>query len=247
MSNLQYLRTHEISGFIHLLTGMRIGGGKETVEIGGIDNPVIKNPYTQYPYIPGSSLKGKLRSTMEWALNVVEPDGSVYGSDARRAYDAADPILRTFGTTHKSWTGGPTRLIVRDSSLKADWIASVLGRGLPLTEEKMEVSIDRLKGKAKDGGLRTSERVPAGAVFAMEMSFREYSLDGDEGARDRHCLNMLLQGLKLLEKDALGSSGSRGYGRIEFQQLMLNGRSIQQTFAAIDRFEQIPSFDVLQN
>lgn len=238
MSSIQYLRTHEIRGTIRVLTGLRIGGGKDTVEIGGIDNPVIKHPHTQRPYIPGSSLKGKLRSLMEWALNVVEDNGEVYGSNARKDYDARDPILRTFGTTHKGWKSGPTRLIVRDASLLEEWAKGIISNGLPLTEEKMEVTIDRLAGKAASMGPRTSERVPAGAVFGLEMSFRQYAVNGDDGEDDARCLNLLFQSFKLLEQDALGSSGSRGYGRICFEDLTLDGRPVQDRFAAITRFDQ---------
>lgn len=58
-----------ISGILECVTGTRIGGTQEKFEIGGIDNPVIKDPLTDLPYIPGSSLKGKLRHLLEWAIN----------------------------------------------------------------------------------------------------------------------------------------------------------------------------------
>jgi CRISPR-associated protein Csm3 len=89
-----------------------------------------------------------------------------------------------------------------------------------LTEEKMEVSIDRIAGKALDGGLRRTERVVAGATFEIELAFRLYDT-GDGGKRDRECLNWLVGGLGLLEQDALGGSGSRGYGRVSFEDLVV--------------------------
>ncbi|MCZ2152998.1 MAG: type III-A CRISPR-associated RAMP protein Csm3 [Bryobacterales bacterium] len=92
--SIQYLRTHHIRGTLCVLTGLRIGGGKDSVEIGGIDNPVIKHPHSQRPYIPGSSLKGKLRSLLEWACNSVEPTGAVWGSDNKGDYEPTDPMLR---------------------------------------------------------------------------------------------------------------------------------------------------------
>lgn len=245
--SIQFLRTFEITGTIRVLTGLRIGGGKDTVEIGGIDNPVIKHPHTQRPYIPGSSIKGKIRSLMEWALNVVEDNGDVYGSNSRADYDAKDPVLRTFGTTHKSWRSGPTRLIVRDAALVEDWANSIINNGLPLTEEKMEVTINRLEGKAASMGPRTSERVPAGALFGLEMSFRQFAVDGDQGAGDRRCLNLLFQGMKLLEQDALGSSGSRGYGRICFEDLSLDGKPVQELFVKINRFDNENPLDFLKD
>jgi CRISPR-associated protein Csm3 len=57
-----------ITGKIQCLTGLHIGGTEEGYEIGGMDNPVIKDKITGYPYIPGSSLKGKMRSMMEWKM-----------------------------------------------------------------------------------------------------------------------------------------------------------------------------------
>ncbi|MCP5425576.1 MAG: type III-A CRISPR-associated RAMP protein Csm3, partial [Gammaproteobacteria bacterium] len=181
------LSTHRISATLILRSGLHIGAGKDAIEIGGLDLPVVKQPFTQEPYIPGSSLKGKLRSLLEWALNQVEDDGSVWGSNKSSQYDANDPILRAFGTTHKQWSGGPTRLLVRDAYLEKAWADSIREQGLPFTEEKMEVTIDRIQGKAKDGGLRRTERVPAGARFELDMVFKVFAWNGDGGEIDRDC------------------------------------------------------------
>jgi CRISPR-associated protein Csm3 len=212
-----------IEGRIELRSGLHIGAGKETIEIGGIDNPVVKHPHTGEPYIPGSSLKGKLRFLLEWSFGKLRDDGHVWGfNDASgQTFDVNDPVLRIFGTPAKreKWQGGPTRLVVRDAPLARDWLTETLGRGLPLTEEKTEVLIDRIAGKALDGvGPRRTERVPAGAVFDLAMVFRLYDT-GDGGKQDKQCLNWLLQGLDFLEQDALGGSGSRGYGRVRFDGL----------------------------
>ncbi|RMF80839.1 MAG: type III-A CRISPR-associated RAMP protein Csm3 [Nitrospirae bacterium] len=229
----------EITGTLELRSGLHVGVGRDHIEIGGIDLPVIKDAITELPYIPGSSIKGKLRSLLEWKLGCVEDDGSVWGSRSM-ADPVADPILRIFGTTHKEWKGGPTRLICRDAVLDSAWVDDVVGRGLLLTEEKMEVSIDRLAGKARDGGLRKTERVPAGARFPFEMTYRVFSVDGDGGAKDREILNHLFTALKMLELDALGGSGSRGYGRVRVRDLELDGASIQERFDAIT-FDQTPA------
>ncbi|MEK0085284.1 type III-A CRISPR-associated RAMP protein Csm3 [Benzoatithermus flavus] len=213
-----------IEGKIKLLSGLHIGAGKDTIEIGGIDNPVVKHPHTQEPYIPGSSLKGRLRFILEWAFDCVRTDGQPWGfntGDPRQSFTPDDPILRIFGSPAKreQWGGGPTRLIVRDAFLDRGWLEDVLARGLPLTEDKTEVLIDRIAGKAHDRvGPRQTERVPAGAVFDLAMVFRLYDT-GDGGRRDRECLRWLLAGLSLLEQDALGGSGSRGYGRVTFEDL----------------------------
>ncbi len=233
----QLLTTHRITATLGLRSGLHIGASKDAIEIGGLDLPVVKHPFSQEPYIPGSSLKGKLRSLLEWALNCVENDGSVWGSNKNGQYHADDPILRAFGTTHKQWRGGPTRLLVRDAYLEKAWADSIRDQGLSFTEEKMEVTIDRIQGKAKDGGLRRTERVPAGARFELDMVFKIFDWNGDGGKTDRDCLNRVLEGLKLLERDALGGSGSRGYGRVQVENLKVDERDIQAGFDAIIRLD----------
>lgn len=233
-TRMELRKTHTITGTLVVETGLHVGAGKEGIEIGGMDSPIVKHPHSGEPYIPGSSLKGKLRSLLEWALDCVEQDGSVWGSDGKREYGPSDPILRTFGVTHKQWKGGPTRLVVRDAHLDPEWVKSVLGRGLPLTEEKTEVVIDRIQGKAKEGvGPRRMERVPAGARFPFEMLFKEYAVNGDEGKTDRQCLARVFEALRLLEQDALGGSGSRGYGRVKIHDLKLDGKDVQGYFESI--------------
>ncbi len=230
---MKLLATHRICTTLELRSGLHIGAGKDAIEIGGLDLPVVKNPFTQEPYIPGSSIKGKLRSLLEWTLDRIEDDGSVWGSNRNGDYSADDPVLRIFGTTIKEWRGGPTRLVVRDAMLNADWAEGIREQGLAFTEEKMEVSIDRIKGRAKDGGLRRTERVPAGARFELELVYKVFDT-GEGGRIDRDGLNRVLEGLKLLQDDALGGSGSRGYGRVQVTHLMVDDRSIQESFDAIE-------------
>jgi CRISPR-associated protein Csm3 len=112
--------------------------------------------------------------------------------------------------------------MVRDAPLSAADRARYAEAPEAFFEEKTEVLIDRISGKAHDRvGPRQTERVPAGVAFDFELAFRLYDL-GDGAARDVACLNWLLQGLALLEEDALGGSGSRGYGRIAFEELRLH-------------------------
>lgn len=237
-AHIQFLRRHTITGTIEVMTGLRIGAGKETIEIGGLDNPVIKHPHTQQPYIPGSSLKGKLRSLMEWAMNRIEDTGAVWGT---KTVNAGDEILRIFGVTSDDWKDGPSRLLVRDAFLDDGWAQGKIQEGLPLTEEKTEVVIDRIQGKAASGiGPRRMERVPSGARFNLEMVFKVYSLNDDGGQGDRRCLELLLQTMKLLEQDALGGSGSRGYGKVRFLDLKLDGKPIQDKFDAIREWKADP-------
>lgn len=218
----------QLEADLRVLTGLHIGAGKDALEIGGIDNPVIKHPHTQAPFVPGSSLKGKMRFLLEWAFGTIRHDGHPWGFDERdpqQKFDISDPVQRIFGTPAKreKWDGGPTRLICRDAPLNEGWRIDALKSGWSLTEDKTEVVIDRIGGKAHDKvGPRQTERVPAGARFDAQFVFRLYDT-GDGGARDRQCLTWLIQALDLLEQDALGGSGSRGYGRIKFDKLTLTG------------------------
>jgi CRISPR-associated protein Csm3 len=225
MQNLQYIGRLKLTATLEVKTGLHIGAGKDAIEIGGIDNPVVKHPYSLEPYVPGSSLKGKARFLLEWAFNTVRDDGRAFGfddTDARTGKAGADVILRLFGTaaSRDAWGHGPTRLIVRDAPLNSSWRERMVDEGRALTEDKTEVSIDRIAGKALDGGLRQTERVPAGARFDVEIGFRAWSL-GDEGEQDWRCLAWFIQALDLIEQDALGGSGSRGYGQVRFEGLKL--------------------------
>ena len=228
MTDLRYIGRLTLTAKLLVKTGLHIGAGKDAIEIGGIDNPVVKHPHTQEPYVPGSSLKGKARFLLEWAFNKVRADGRAFGfddGDAQSAGEGGDVILRLFGTaaSKEAWGLGPTRLIVRDGALDREWLAYASSEGRLLTEDKTEVSIDRIAGKALDGGLRQTERVPAGAKFDVEIGYRMWATGGDGGARDRECLAWFVQGLDLIEQDALGGSGSRGYGHVRFEGLELTG------------------------
>lgn len=231
---MKLIESYLLVGEIEILSGLHIGAGKDAIEIGGMDNPVVKNPHTGDPYIPGSSLKGKLRCLMEWATNRIDQVGKVWEGDKLTdpAELSVDPVLRIFGTTNKDWIAGPTRLLVRDGVLNEKWRNEIIDRGLPLTEEKFENNIDRIRGKA-GVGIRKTERVPAGAVFDFQMVYRIFDT-GDNGDIDRRNLDQLLGIMRLLESDALGGSGSRGYGRIRFRKLRENGRDIQSEFEAIE-------------
>lgn len=199
-----------ISGTIELVSGLHIGGSGDTIEIGGMDNPVIKNPLNSEPYIPGSSLKGKIRCLLEWKLGKT------------KICECGDcQICRLFGCAESRKVKGPTRLLFHDCSLTKNWSQRFHSGELPL-EAKYEVTIDREKGKVGGGGPRQTERVPAGVSFVFELSYRRFdTADWEED------FTMIREGLRLLQMDALGGSGSRGYGRIRFENLALNGESFE--------------------
>lgn len=215
MSIIKLVEIKQLSGTIEILTGLHIGGGDDEIHIGGVDNTVVRNPLTKEPYIPGSSLKGKIRSLIEVATNRVS-------SGPWATEDGDDPVARIFGNgaVKDNYDGGPTRVYFRDCPL-------LNGRELrereALTEVKAEVSIDRIRGTAGGGGPRHTERVCQGAKFDFALSYKVFYCgdggQGDGGQADRDNFKLLLLGLKLLEGDALGGSGSRGYGRLHFVDL----------------------------
>lgn len=223
---MKLTRIHKITGSIKLLTGLHIGSGNTEMHIGGTDNPVMKNPITQQPYIPGSSIKGKMRSLLEWEMGVV---GVTEGKplafehvDKAEDREAAKTLLKLFGGAPKPNTSeplieeiGPTRLSFWDCNPEPKWIEEMNDKNLLLTEIKMENSIDRIKGTAENP--RNTERVPAGARFQFQITQRVH--DGED------LTAMLLRGLKLLELTGIGGSGSRGYGKITIR---LDDTDLQQ-------------------
>lgn len=210
-----------LSGKIYLLSGLHIGAGGGTMEIGGLDQPVIKHPLTEEPYIPGSSLKGKLRSLLEFSLGKITKDGKPCG-----CCQADCKICRMFGphSSEERKYDGPTRLLVRDAYLEHDWKMKFKNGELPM-EIKYENIINRISGTAEHP--RPLERVPAGVVFDCNMSLRIFDED-----RDMDLEQLLLQGLILMETDALGGCGSRGCGQITFQELAINGQPAEQKWQA---------------
>ena len=207
MATLRLIGHKHISGTLTCKTGLRIGGSKDDIDVGGIDNPIIRDPVTRLPYIPGSSIKGKLRSNLEYQLGKVDTSsGQPCGCGKEDC-----PVCRIFGphrnTRHNL---GPTRIIVRDAPLSADSktkLEPLLEQGMDYAEIKREDWIDRRTGVAGQGGLRTQERVPAGTEFDLNIHVRIF--DGDDTSA---LLGYIEQSLKMLESEYLGGSGTRGYG-----------------------------------
>ena len=227
----------EYTGKIVLQSGLHIGAGDAEMRIGGTDNPVIKHPYTLEPYIPGSSLKGKVRSLLELRSGLIgkrkKVDGGPltlkdYRDTQGEEREACAAILKLFGISgaDQDETGeiGPSRASFADCALDPEWRKSAFEKSMALTEVKSENSIDRIKGTALNP--RFTERVPADTQFSFSIAIKQ--MEGDEN------LEMaLFQGLKLLELDALGGSGSRGYGRVKF---LFNEQKDQKTFESITPF-----------
>ncbi len=210
-----------LTGELECVTGLRIGGSTEGFEIGGLDNPVIRDPVSEEPYIPGSSLKGKLRHLLEWALGMIEehPRHRSYTAHFCGKCDACKIFGVASDEEDKRRTAGPSRLTVRDAHLTVQ-ARQLLKEptGQLYTEIKCENALDRITSTANP---RTMERVPPGACFAIEMIFDVYQND------DRQLLPHLINAMQLLEDSTLGSSGSRGYGKVRFKNLKLVWRPVE--------------------
>lgn len=211
-----------IRGTILAKTGLHIGGSGNSFSIGAVDNAVIKNPRTGEPYIPGSSLRGKMRSLTEkyqgapldFMINTEKTQIRLHMVKNAQEYEAST-IAKIYGVASESFITAPTRLIVRDVELTDQSRAELrqARTDTPYTEIKTEVSIDRITSQANP---RQMERVPAGARFGdMEMVFSIYSL------ADVDLFPVVVEGMLLLEDDYLGGSGSRGSGKIVFEDLTL--------------------------
>jgi len=227
----------KLTGTIELVSGLHIGSGNTEMHIGGTDNPVIKNPVTNQPYIPGSSLKGKMRSLMEWHAGTVsisdgKPLGIKHIDRLNGNREQGIEILRLFGYAPTGTNDdeslvreiGPTRLAFWDCELDPDWVKEMGDKNLLLTETKMENSIDRIKGTAENP--RNTERVPAGARFNFQLTLKV--IDGED------LLEPVLRGLKLVELSGLGGSISRGYGKVAFRGLQLDGEPVQARLEQIE-------------
>ncbi len=204
-----------ITGTIHCKTGLRIGGTKEGVpDPGGSENTVIRHPITSLPYIPGSSLKGKIRSLLEMHSSI---SGAEIAADGKPCGCGNCWVCKIFGS-HGMKNKEITRLVVRDGSLtkrsELELRTAQEEKGLNFVEIKSENIINRKTGVAANKGLRTQERVPAGSEFNMNMVLKLF-----EGDDEEKLIDIVKKGLDLLQKDYLGSSGSRGYGQVEIKDL----------------------------
>ncbi|QTA91973.1 type III-A CRISPR-associated RAMP protein Csm3 [Desulfonema magnum] len=229
-------------GKIVCKSGLHIGGSSDVLEIGGIDSFVIRNPVTNEPYIPGSSLKGKLRSTVEKIVTVdgvplmanrkSDKDGKVWRHECDDFTNAKDcPLCRIFGASGKESKNNnyPTALLFRDGKLANP--EKLKDEGMPIFEAKTENTLDRLTSAAHP---RTIERVPAGAEFDFEMVYRVEMLGkvGEDTAEKlkspvfpnlQEDISNILKAMSILEHDGLGGNISRGYGQIQFDIDFIKG------------------------
>ncbi len=223
-----------IHGTLTALTGLHIGGNSTEMSIGGADKIVIRDPISNFPYIPGSSLRGKMRSLLErtnfWMTIEFENDNQKYTdsneieselekgkriASAKPSTNVAQFATKLFGVPidkQEAVASGeivPQRLVVRDARLlNPEDLEKARNTDMPMTEVKTEVAIDRITSKANP---RQIERVPAGARFGFELVVNLYGEDDE-----KEYVNAVFGCMELLQDDYLGGHGSRGYGKVRF-------------------------------
>jgi CRISPR-associated protein Csm3 len=223
----------KIKGEIEALSGLHIGGTSDSIDKGGIDTPVIKNPVTNEPYIPGSSLRGRMRALLEIKTGAKLTEMSkgirleIYKKEESDAYQKAlrSHVCRVFGNS-ASDPGLPSVLIVRDALLSSKSRGEYMKDGLPVTEAKIEIVVDRITAQAMP---RTIERVPAGAFFDFETVYKvqtyengryeKFSDDPETKSENKvqEDLENLVCALEIIQDHAgLGGNTSRGHGYVKF-------------------------------
>ncbi len=198
----------EITGEIEVITGMHIGGSSEFSAIGAVDNAVVKDPINHYPMIPGSTLKGKMRTLL----------ARTYNDHYFTKHDGDDiRIKRLFGAANSD-TAMPSRLIFSDAFLTEESRQEILDSGaISVTEVKFENTINRLTGVANP---RQMERAVRGCRFPLRVVYEVIANDPDNAASEvKEDFKVIAEGFKLLQLDYIGGSGSRGYGKIKFNNL----------------------------
>jgi CRISPR-associated protein Csm3 len=222
----------KIESKIHCLSGLKIGGSISPLSIGGIDAIIIRNPKDNKPYIPGSSLKGKLRSLLEIARGEIS-----INENNKIKFSVSDKLnsisCRLFGRSSGN-KSSPSRVIVRDAHILNDE-SDFPNTLVPFAEIKTEVTIDRVTSAATP---RTIERVPAGAEFSFELILNIFNFKYNDKNElielspaeipneENELLENLLYAMQLLQNDYLGGNGSRGYGNIYFKDLTLSELNI---------------------
>lgn len=189
----------QITGKIEVKTGMHIGGSSAFAAIGAVDSPVIKDVRTGLPMIPGSSLKGKLRTLLARKYNL----------EVREPNDDEECLLRLFGSSKKDHIRR-SRILISDMFLSNE--KSLRAQGLQsMTEIKFENTISRATAVANP---RQIERVFRGSEFGLDIIY-----EAEEESQVIEDISLLADGLELLQYDYLGGNGSRGYGKVVFHDL----------------------------
>lgn len=211
---------------LEVRTGMHIGGSSAFSAIGAVDSPVVRDPYTGYPIVPGSSLKGKLRTLL--ARSTYQDIEAM--AKAGSCDKDSEQILRLFGSSEPVRR---SRLQFADAFLSNAKELSNVG----VTEVKTENAISRANSVANP---RQIERVIAGAKFGVSIVY-----DVTDPAQVEEDLSLLAKGMKLLQMDYLGGHGSRGSGRVSLKNFALEGYGAQVDLSRLKSlFDEVDSYEL---
>jgi len=236
MATHKLLKKIIVKGRIEAMTGIAIGGTNSAMAIGGVDKGVIRNPVSGEPYIPGSTLKGKMRSLLEMNHGTIgDTEMGIVKNGPSENYDHRSTKL--FGNAVRSTEQKqrPSRIIVRDARLveeqaKGDFFKNT---DLLFTEVKTEVVIDRITSRAMP---RQLERVPAGSLFTFELVLNIFEED-----TEKNLVDDMFSALRLVQNDYIGGAGSRGSGQIRFDI-----QSVKSYDAAYYRHEKSSADDLTE-
>lgn len=212
MATHKLLKKIVVRGKIHALTGIAIGGTNSAMAIGGVDKGVIRNPVNGQPYIPGSTLKGKMRSLLELQHGTIgATEMGIVKNGPSENYDHRSTKLFGNAVKNQNDKQRPSRVIVRDAYLDKNQADSDFFKNTDLlyTEVKTEVVIDRITSRAMP---RQLERVPAGTRFDFEMVLNIFEEDNE-----KNLIEDMFSALRLVQSDYIGGAGSRGSGQIQFE------------------------------
>ena len=206
---------------LEVKTGMHIGGSSTFSAIGAVDSPVIRDSLTGRPIVPGSSLKGKLRTLLARSYAKAIEKMPEFKNDN-------EVILRMFGST-----SARSRLQFADAFVSnADRMKAV-----GLTEVKFENTIDRTSSQANP---RQIERVNAGTVFAETIVY-----DAADPQQMEQDLQELARAMKLLQMDYLGGHGSRGSGRVSLKNFRVSSFGEKVDCEALNRlFDEVAEYEL---
>lgn len=202
----------EFNGTMTIKSGVHIGGNGNGTKVGGCDNPVIRNPLTNAPYIPGSSVKGALRSCAE---KMSAYAGKIRNGKPCGCGQETCMVCKLFGAhMNMRATSGEPRLIIRDMNLSPDFIDRVMESGgsrSDIIETKASTMIDRSTNTAAGSSLRNMERVAAGAVFDCSFSIKVMDKDNEV-----ELINFFKKCLSIVEATGIGGKVTSGSGQVEF-------------------------------
>ena len=204
-----------ITARLELLSGMHIGASNDFSPIGAVDSVVVRDPATRQPMIPGSSLKGKLRSLLartesdSYILNRIDNDSTAI----KRMFGASNPVMYSRLQFYDAFLFPENAEKIRNMSTDLDY-----------TEVKFENTINRITAVANP---RQIERVLRGSEFNFRIVYNLEDVEGEDKLSEaREDFSLLAKAFLMLQLDYLGGHGSRGYGKVALRDFSVTAAGI---------------------